>query len=159
MAREAEEAAKEFGRNALGIAIQRRSGSITRAVVPFTPHGRVRHDPTVWNLREAPIEHFRTLVSLLAEGKISARIASLFRSEVDALHPQAETSPSLWEVACALAERVVTRRESEAAEEVRPQLRESVLALGQALHERDARGAIARWCEALTAAAFLARGE
>lgn len=159
MAREAEDSAKKSGRNALGIVIQRRSGSVTKAVVPFATlkaeDGGVRmRDPDA-----APLARFAELVRLLRDGGASPRIASIFRAEVAALRPHEDPIEMLWEMANALAERVVARREVEVKSAVKERLLACVLALGEAMRERadGASEAIHQWSEALTAAAFLAR--
>lgn len=173
LAREAERAAKESGRDALGITIQRRSGSITKAVVPFLREGALGTSPAddggggdaarpraVWRLGQAPIHQFCRLVALLAEDKASPRLASLFRSEIEALRLQADSPAAVvWDMVFELARRVVRRRDLVAAEAVGGELEEVVLGLGSALRARNQRAGIRLWGEALTAAAFLARPE
>jgi CRISPR-associated protein Cmr2 len=159
MARQVEGEAKRSGRKALGILVQRRSGSMTKTVIPFASVRTREGEERLWDLDGAPMTHFRDLVRLLADGHASPRLASIFRAEVEALHPEVEGSDKLWEMANALAKRAVKRREVEAPEDVRKRLETCVLALGEAMRNRasDTSLAIHDWCEALTAAAFLAR--
>lgn len=159
MARQSEQEAKRYGRNALGITIQRRSGSITRTVLSF-PEARVVDGLRCWNLDAAALTGFRELVKLLRDDAVSPRLASIFRAEVAALRlEEGDRAEALWEMARALAQRVVARREVETRQDVLDRLRACILAIGEAVRARanSSSEAIRQWAEALTAAAFLAR--
>lgn len=168
-ARQALDEAKRGGRNRLGIVIQRRSGSVTKCFLPFSATDAGR----------SPVELLQALVEDFAQGRVSTRLASLFRAELAPLLGSRPTpgaakgvSPTpeeLWEVACVLAKRVATRREvkERAAEKEaggsNQRIVEHLLALGEAMRGNGfasmekAEQAIVEWSEVVTAAAFLAR--
>lgn len=165
MAREAEQRAKASGRNALGITIQRRSGSITQTVVPFDDPGSTRRRLDSWDLAAAPVERLLELVRFFAaggnQGQVSPRLASALHAEIAELRVDfdRDNRPGVFEAARALASRVVARRDL-AAESRREDLLRALLQLGDAMKSYAAGNesrALGAWVEAVTAAAFLAR--
>ncbi|MCX8072829.1 MAG: type III-B CRISPR-associated protein Cas10/Cmr2 [Candidatus Binatia bacterium] len=177
MAREALNAAKQVARNSLGIIVQRRSGSISRTVLPFflKDTSDQASSPTIFpvlSLIEA------TAAFMKEEQGVSARLATAFREEIAALHiePRAGRLPGtkradsqLWDIGEALARRVVLRRdlagskrsdESKKENPVRDYLERVVLDLGRGVRatcKDNPVQALFEWSEALTVAAFLAR--
>lgn len=161
-ARRSLEEAKHSGRNALAITVQRRSGSISRAVLPFF----VRNED---GKAEFPVlALFRLVNALGQEREVSTRLATAFRAEIESLHigPRAGrqatggAGSTLWEIGKALARRVVRRRALDGKDnELADIIEDAVIELGRGIriaHEDDAT-ALYRWAEALTVAAFLAR--
>lgn len=166
-ARQSLEQAKRAGRDRLGITIQRRSGSVTQCVLPFTG----KEGPPF------PLQSLQAVVGDFAAGRVSPRLASLFRAELAPLlgpRPGALSSPSasmepeqLWNLAEVLARRVAQRREvrdSTGSENGSNRaVMDHILQLGKAVRNGrlkdlgDAELRIVQWSELLTAAAFLAR--
>ncbi|GBD26339.1 hypothetical protein HRbin30_01671 [bacterium HR30] len=171
LAREALNAAKSAGRNALGIVVQRRSGSVSKTVLPFylpvfeTGWGE-GDTPDVW-----PVLSLLRLIAAFAkrEREVSVRRASAFRQEVaalrilphaDRIEQDARPSSELWDIGEALARRVVRKRTLPSDGESSGELEDIVLDLGRGVRaSRPERPDLAlfEWAEALTVAAFLAR--
>lgn len=176
-ARRALEEAKERGRNAIGIVIQRRSGSVSRTVLPFwDQNGRQKEEKTQENQQAGgtclvPALSLLELTHCFAAGDrvVSPRLATAFRQEISALHVEpvagklasrAASTDKFWEVAQALAKRVIRRREINAQKQLVPEFERIVLELGEGVrraHMQDDVHALFAWSEALTVAAFLAR--
>ncbi len=171
LAREALAQAKNRGRNALGVVVQRRSGSVSTTVLPFFIE---RNSASAGKAQSSTAWPVLSLLRAIAafgkeERQVSTRLASGFRSEIAALHvlPRAgrlasgtELSLELWEMGAALARRVVRRLNLPGGEQARKQLEELVLELGHGVRSpgrQSADLALYEWAEALTVAAFLAR--
>jgi hypothetical protein len=158
-------AKEELGRNAVGISVVRRSGSVSRTGLKFTDDDR--QPPTE--------DYLRTMQKLVDgfAGSISARLAKVLEAEVsllrlDALDEasgarRAELETQAWKMALALAGRAVSRRqgivEGEQAagfgpDEVGGWLRDLARACGE---PASGRAGIERWLRLLDTAAFLAR--
>ena len=164
-ARRALEEAKESGRNALGIVVQRRSGSVSKTVLPFwVENGSGAPSDS------APVLSLVELTHCFATNKraVSPRLATAFRQEIAGLHiePVAgrlttrRSSPELWNIGQALAKRVIGRRELNVDEQMAPDLERIVMEVGEGVrqaHQQDDAHALFAWSEALTVAAFLAR--
>ncbi|GIW43287.1 MAG: hypothetical protein KatS3mg077_0569 [Candidatus Binatia bacterium] len=161
-ARGALEEAKRRGRNAVGLTVQRRSGSISRAVLPFFVEDEAA--------REFPTVALMQLISLFrkSERVVSVRLATAFREELAALHIEpragrlgpASQESQLWDLGEAIAKRVVRRRDVGGSKEEQDTAERLVLELGRGVRARaqaDAAAALFQWSEALSIAAFLAR--
>lgn len=186
MARSALEEAKSSGRNALGITIQRRSGSISKTVLPFfvdEVSGQETHPAPEDPPRLFPALSFLQVIAAFTKDDeaekgqdVSTRLASAFRQEVDALHivprggrlaHDSSADTELWAVGEALARRVVRRRLVRGGTERKVHLEQVVLELGRGIRAprstkpsekpKPATQALFDWVEALTVAAFLAR--
>ncbi len=176
-ARRALDNAKDSGRNALGIVIQRRSGSVSRTVLPFWDQNerqkkeKPQEDQQAADTCLVPALSLLELTHCFAAGDrvVSPRLATAFRQEISALHVEpvagrlpsrAASTDTFWEVAQALAKRVIRRREINAPKHLVPEFERIVLELGEGVrraHKQEDVHALFAWSEALTVAAFLAR--
>jgi CRISPR-associated protein Cas10/Cmr2 subtype III-B len=158
--REAEKLAKdELGRNAVGIAVVRRSGSVTRTGLKFVPDDDNSAD-SVRTLQRL-VTAFRTALSPRLYTNLAADLAPLrlgdsARSGTGATVEQRARDVELWEIALALGRRASKRRaDGDQAPADLPRWLES-LASACGRPESGASG-ILRWLDLIGTAAFLGR--
>jgi CRISPR-associated protein Cmr2 len=162
----AEKRAKEdLGRNALGISVVRRSGSVSKTGLKFTD-----------DEREHPSADYLRTMQMLVDGfveNISPRLAKVLDAEISLLRLDAldEAIPEkralletkAWKMALALAGRAVSRRENIVQNKAeaalgRNQVQGWLQALARACGEpTSGRAGIERWLALLDTAVFLAR--
>lgn len=144
-AREAEKAAKNSGRNALGVVILRRSGQESQAVLPF----------------DRTITYVLMLARWFAQHQVSRSLSLLMKAELAALGDgagQPQHYSSLFEMAKTLVGRVIDRRLIE-DDQAREDLRAVVNDLGVILRNRlgNVDEALRQWSEIVSIAEFIAR--
>lgn len=144
-AREVERQAKESGRNAVGIAVLRRSGQESRAVLPF---GETMTD-------------FLALVGWFAKARVSRSLGVLLKAEFAAIRESKGASPrDLLELASPLVRRLVARRlvEDKDPEASSKELLDRLIRVGHGLvgRARDGRF-LDEWADLVSIAEFAAR--
>lgn len=146
-ARGAERAAKETGRNALGIAVLRRSGQESEAVVPF--------DDTMTDVLN--------LAAWFARYRVSRSLHVLIEAEFASLHPEAGGSAGdLFTLAAPLVRRVIDRRLVD-KDEPREELCQLVVGMAERLLKNRSRQYqnglrfLRQWADMVSIAEFLAR--
>lgn len=158
--REAEKLAKdELGRNAVGIEVVRRSGSVTRTGLKFVPDDD--HGADSVRTLQRLVTAFRTALSPRLYTNLAADLAPLrlgdsARSGTGATVEQRARDVELWEIAIALGRRASKRRgDGDRAPADLPRWLES-LASACGRPNSGARGVL-RWLDLIGTAAFLGR--